>query len=247
GATLSQYFYFPSISANTSSVNLKIGLGSGGVLNTDLLGAIQVVLYKEGTVVYNRSLLGSLLNNTDALNLLNTGQPVTVSFVPGREFDRMEVRLNSPVGLGLAGSAVKIYNVQRYNSASGCVNPKIRPLATASTNPFDVPSCSSSLIDFDNVDYAQRAADTNNESYATIFADAGSLLVNGPTAGYITFDMGNRSANETTYIRINYDDQVLDKLLGGSLGKAVADLVDNALLGNQYIQVQVYNGTNTTP
>src|SRR5699024_2509588 len=37
--SLSQYFYFPTSSSENTSVNMKISLGSGGVINTDLLGA----------------------------------------------------------------------------------------------------------------------------------------------------------------------------------------------------------------
>lgn len=238
---LSQYFYFSTTSSNTSTLNIKLALGSGGLVNTDLLGAIEVILYNDNDVVYERSLQSGLLNNTDALNLLDSGDAAILTFAPGREFDRAEVRLNSPVGLSLLGDGVKIYDVQRYDDDAGCENPEIAAIPTATDDPFDVPSCATDLIDFDNVDFAQRAVDNNNESYATLYADSGDLL-GTPTAGYLEMDLGQTlDANKTTYVRIGYDEDVLDLLLGGSLG-LIADLANNLLLGNQYIQVEAKNG-----
>ncbi|NKI28409.1 hypothetical protein HCG49_17805 [Arenibacter sp. 6A1] len=241
--SLSQYFYFPTISSETSTINIKLSLSSGGLVNTDLLGAAEVVLYNGDEEVYRRSLHSSLLNNTDALGLLQSGNPITMTFAPGREFDRAAVSLSSPVGLSVAGSALYIYDVQRYDDAAGCANPEIAALPAATSTPFETPSCASRLIDFDNVDFAQRAVDGNNESYATLYADSGNLLVSGPTAGFIEMDLGQTvPANKTTYVRINYDEDVLDRLVGGSLGKLVGDLANNLLLGNQYFEVEAKNG-----
>ncbi|HLR38432.1 MAG TPA: hypothetical protein VK084_10315, partial [Chitinophagaceae bacterium] len=113
--SLSQYFYFPTSSSENTSVNMKISLGSGGVLNTDLLGATQVIFYNGNDVVDKRALMSSLLNNTDVLNALGGGSSEVVTFAPGKPFDRIEVRLNSPVGVSLLGSALDIYDVQRYD------------------------------------------------------------------------------------------------------------------------------------
>ena len=243
----SQVFNFASSSSETATLNIKLLLGSGGVLNADLLGAAEVILYNGAEKVYQRSLQSSLLNNTDLLSLLQNGEPITMTFAPGREFDRAEVRLTSPVGVSLLGDALKIYDVQRYDeNVSGCKNPEIADLPDPTDDPFDEASCSSDLIDFDNVDFAQRAVDGNNESYATIYADAGSLLVSGPTAGFIEMDLGQTvPANKTTYVRINYDEDVLDRLVGGSLGKLVSDLANNLLLGNQYFEVEAKNGNSS--
>lgn len=243
-STLSQYFYFPTTSAETTTANIKLALGSGGLVNTDLLGAIEIIFFEDNTIVSRRSLQSSLLNNTNALTLLDSGEPVTLTFAPGKAFDRIAIKLNSPVGVNLLGNGVKIYDVQRYDDIAGCPNPLIAAIPSATNNPFDNPTCASGLIDFENVDFAQRAVDGNNESYATIYADAGNLLVSGPTEGFIEMDLGNVPANKTTYVRINYDDDVLDRLLGGSLGKLVGDLANNLLLGNQYIQVEALDGSN---
>src|SRR5699024_5145996 len=66
-----------------------------------------------------------------------------------------------------------------------------------------------------------------------------------PTAGFIEMGLGETlPANKTTYVRIGYDEDVLDRLLGGSLGKLLSDLANNLLLGNQYIQVEAINGND---
>ena len=249
--SFSQYFYFPTTSPEGSTLNIKLALGSGGAVNTDLLGGIEVVLTKwkattnENEEVYRRSLQSGLLNNTDALTLLQSGGAATLTFAPGHAFDRAEVKLNSTVGLSVLGNGVRIYDVQRYDGTT-CVNPEIDAVPTATTNPFDQASCAGDLIEFENVDFAQYAVDGNNETYATLYADAGSLLVSEPTPGFIEMDLGATvPANKTTYVRINYDKDVLDKLLGGSLGKLVSDLANNLLLGNQYFEIEAKNGTQS--
>src|SRR5690606_31055403 len=115
-------------SPEESTLNIKLALGSGGAVNTDLLGGIEVVLTKwndttnQNDIVYRRSLQSGLLNNTDALTLLQSGGAATLTFAPGRAFDRAEVRLNSTVGLSVLGNGVRIYDVQRYDGTT-CVNP----------------------------------------------------------------------------------------------------------------------------
>src|SRR5690606_4502389 len=250
--SFSQYFYFATTSPAESTLNIKLALGSGGAVNTDLLGGIEIVLTNWNTstnqndVVYRRSLQSGLLNNTDALNLLQSGGAATLTFAPGRAFDRAEVRLNSTVGLSVLGNGVRIYDVQRYDGTPTCINPEIDAIPTATTSPVDQPYCEVAMNDIDNMDFAQYAVDGNNETYATLYADAGNLLVSGPTAGFIEMDLGATvPANKTTYVRINYDKDVLDRLLGGSLGKLVSDLANNLLLGNQYFEVEAKNGTTS--
>ncbi len=238
----SQVFNFESSSSMTSTLNIKLMLGSGGVLNADLLGSAEVILYNKGAKVYQRSLQSSLLNNTDLLMLLQSGKPITMTFAPGQSFDRAEVRLASPVGVSLLGDALKIYDIQRYDGTSGCVNPLIKPKPAPTSGPFEVASCATTLVDFENVDFPQDATDENNETFATLHADAGGLLVGGPTAGFVEMDLGTTvPANKTTYVRVDYDKDVLDRLLGGSLGKIVTDLTNSLLLGNQYFEVEAKN------
>lgn len=243
-STLSQYFYFPTESSETASVNIKLGMSSSGLLDLNLLGATEVIFYQGEDIVHERSLKSSLLHNTNALNLLDSGQPIIVTFAPGKAFDRIELRLSSPVDLSLINAAFRIYDVQRYDDEiTGCENPEI-DYPDPTDDPFDVASCATDLIDFENADFAQRAVDGNNESYATIYASSGELLGGDPFAGYIEMGLGQMDANQTTYVRIGYDEDVLDALLGGSLGELLGDALNNLVLGNQYIQVQAIDSND---
>ncbi|WP_310992124.1 hypothetical protein [Aequorivita marina] len=243
--SMAQNFNFESESTETSTLNIKLALGSGGVINTDLLGSIQVILYDaNGQEVYNQALQSSLLNNTDVLNLLGTGAPATLTFAPGKAFSRAEVKLNSVIGVNLLGNGVRIYDVQRFDGIGTCINPEIAEAPTPTQDPFEASSCATDLVDFENVDFPHNAVDGNNETYTTLHADSGNLLVSGPSAGFVKMDLGAISADETTYVRIDYDEDVLDRLLGGSLGKLVSDLGDGLLLGNQYIQVQAFDAND---
>src|SRR5699024_6195912 len=68
GNSLSQYFYFSSTASTSSALNLKLALGSGRMINTNLLGTIEITLYdSQDNVVYKRSLQSRLLHNTDIL------------------------------------------------------------------------------------------------------------------------------------------------------------------------------------
>lgn len=241
----SQVFHFASSSNANSSLNIKFAIGSSSVLNTDLLGSSEVIFYNGNSIVYRRSLLSSLLNHTDLLNLLQNGNPVVATFAPGRLFDKVEVRLSSPVGLSVLGSTLRIYDIQRYgDNNSLCPNPEIVPTPAITFSPLDSPSCSFVLSDYSNVDFPNLAVDGNNETYATLHADAGNLLVNGPNAGFLEFDLGATAAYQTVYVRIGYDKDVLNRLLAGSLGELVTGLGNDLLLGNQYIQIQVHGNNN---
>jgi adhesin/invasin len=60
--SLSQYFYFPTQSPATSSVNIKLALAPSGILNADLLGGVELIAWDGDEVVYRRSLAGGMLN-----------------------------------------------------------------------------------------------------------------------------------------------------------------------------------------
>ncbi|CDF77778.1 conserved hypothetical protein [Formosa agariphila KMM 3901] len=246
-SSLQQSFYFSSPGSDDNTLNIKIALGSSGLASVDLISGIQVLLYDEDdALIYTRSLQSGLLNDASALGLLDNGDPITVTFAPGIAFSRAVVKLNSLLGVDVIGDGIKIYDVQRYDEdVTGCDNPLIAALPTATTGPLEMPSCAASLLDFENVDFPGYAVDGNNESYAVLNADAGNLLTSGPSSGFVKMDLGSVNAGQITYVRIGYDDDVLDRLLGGTLGQLVGNLANDLLLGNQYIQVQAYDAGNT--
>ncbi|PNW28194.1 hypothetical protein [Formosa algae] len=246
-SSLQQNFYFSSPGSDDNTLNIKIALGSSGLASVDLISGIQVLLYDEDdALIYTRSLQSGLLNDAAALGLLDNGDPITVTFAPGIAFSRAVVKLNSLLGVDVIGDGIKIYDVQRYDEdVTGCDNPLIAALPTATTGPLETPSCAATLLDFENVDFPSYAVDGNNESYAVLNADAGNLLTNSASAGYVKMDLGSVAADQITYVRIGYDEDVLDRLLGGTLGQLVGDLANDLLLGNQYIQVQAYDAGGT--
>ncbi len=204
---------------------------------------LQINAYNGNTLVYSRSLNGGLLNGVDVLSLIGGNTPGTLTFAPGKAFDKVEVRLNTGVNVGLASGGLRIYDVERYDGVA-CVNPNYT-IPTPTQVPFEIPSCSTSLVDFDNVDFAYNAVDGNNETYATLYADDGTLLSSVPKTGMIQMAYANTvPANTTSYIRIDMEKEVLDKLLGGTLGQVV-DGVLGLVIGKHYFDVEAFDGTTS--
>ncbi|WP_121965274.1 DUF11 domain-containing protein [Myroides sp. N17-2] len=246
GGSMSQIFYFPTTSNEQSSVNIKLAVGSTGVLDLNLLGGVEVLAYngKSTVPVYQKSLSGGLIADLNLLNLIKEGKTVDLIVAPQKSFDRLEVRLKAPVGVDLLGSSVRIYDVERYDGVT-CKNPLIK-IPNATDQPFEVASCSTSLGVFDNVDFPYNAIDGNNETYATLIANNGSLLVSAPQKGRIEMRYNAPlAANKTSYIRIDADKGMLNALLGGTLGKLVADL-GGLVLGNHIFTVEAYNTAGTS-
>ncbi|WDF67709.1 gliding motility-associated C-terminal domain-containing protein [Sphingobacterium oryzagri] len=235
--TLAQTFYFPTRSEANHTFNIKLAVASAGVLNADLLGNIQVIAYNGTQQVFVRNLNGGLLDGVDLLQLLQNGDPVTLPFGPGVAFDRVEVRLNSTVGLSLVGSAIRIYDVQRYTGEAGCINPAI--VVPPATPPMlSQKDCAANLISFANANFATHTVDGNNDTYSTLTTTSGLVLGAGAQEAHVEMGFGNAVAGDTVYIRINFDENQLGALLNGSLGNALGNTVDNVLLGDHYFTVE---------
>lgn len=243
---VSQYFYFPTRSTTSTSVNVKLATSTGaGILNLNLLSSIEIIAWKDDTTVYKMPLAGGILQGTNLLGLLERGDAVTITVAPGVTFDKLEIRLNSPVGLSLAGSSIKIYDVERFDGIT-CINPIIT-IPSATAVPFETASCVTSLVEVENTNFATNVLDNNNETYANLYASAGSILSSTPSHGMIHMSYPSVvPAYTTSYIRIDMEDEILSKLLGGTLGHFLNDVV-GAILGNHYFEVDVYNETNPNP
>ncbi|MEC4113436.1 DUF11 domain-containing protein [Myroides pelagicus] len=244
GGSMSQIFYFPTTSDEKSTVNIKLAVGSTGVLDLNLLGGVEVLAYNGKSQVYQKSLSGGLVSDLNLLNLIKSGETVDITVAPGKAFDRLEVRLKAPIGVDLAGSSVRIYDVERFDGIT-CKNLLIdAPEATA--QPFDVASCATQLGVFENVDFPYNTVDGNNETYASLVANNGSLLVSSPQEGRIQMKFDEAlPANKTSYIRIDADKDMLNALLGGTLGKLIADL-GGLVLGNHVFTVEAFNTAGTS-
>ena len=236
--SMSQYIHFNSLSDPNSVFKIKLAIKANQALNVDLLGAYEVVAYNGNAEVYRRSLGGGLLNGTNVLGLLGTGEAGTLTFAPGRAFDRIEIRVNSLLNVSALESAVEVYDVKRFGpSGSACADPDF-VLPTPTAGPFEIPACEAQVVDWQYADYPNLAADGNNESFASLTASSGTLLGIGAYSGFLEYEFPtNIPANKTTYVRIDMDGDILDRLLSGTLGTLVSN-VGGLLLGNHYFSVE---------
>ncbi len=82
--------------------------------------------------------------------------------------------------------------------------------------------------------------------FATVKSYGGALLGAGKYSGELELVFpGLVPANKTTYIRIDFNEDVLNSLLGGNLGSALANVLGSVVLGNHYFEVGARNGGST--
>ncbi|WP_313271171.1 Ig-like domain-containing protein [Sphingobacterium sp.] len=235
--SMSQYINFNSLSDPNSVFKIKLAIKASQTLNVDLLGAYEVIAYNGSTEVYRRSLGGGLLNGTNVLGILGGGQPGTLTFAPGKAFDRVEIRVNSVVNVSAFQSSLEVYDVKRFGPpGSACPDPDFT-LPAATATPFETPACDAAVVAWEHADYPNLAADGNNESFATLTASNGQLLGIGAYNGFLEYEFPTAlPANKTTYVRIDMDGDLLGRLLSGTLGTLVNN-VGGLLLGQHYFSV----------
>lgn len=111
-----QYFYFGGASRATDEFKITLSLNEE-LLDVNLLGSIQVILYNGANTVHTTN-LSSISNDIlglldlDLLGLLNDGNKVTFSVKPGAAFDRAELRIGSALNLSTA-QQFSIWEVSR--------------------------------------------------------------------------------------------------------------------------------------
>ncbi|MCT8340295.1 gliding motility-associated C-terminal domain-containing protein [Flavobacteriaceae bacterium TK19130] len=97
----------------------------------------------------------------------------------------------------------------------------------------------------DHVDNATNAVG-NTPDFATLNSYGGIAIGIGQFSGELELAFPEEiPANTTTYIRIDLDSDVLNALLGGSLGDLLADILGTVVLGDHYIDVEARDGSNT--
>lgn len=237
-ASASQNIYFPALSESTSTLKVRLGIASS-TLNLDLLGAYRVKVYNGNSLVQEFPLQSGLINGLDLLGILGKGGANTVSFnVTNGAYDRVEIGMFTTVGLNLAASTLRVYDVSR--TSASCPEPDPTP------NPLISPVCANAeIISSEYVDDVAFATDGNFDSYASIRSGAGILLGLGPKSGHLEVEFQDPvPVGKTAYIRIDYDETVLKALLAGSLGNTVAGLVNGLLLGEHYFTVEAKSTTS---
>ena len=91
------------------------------------------------------------------------------------------------------------------------------------------------------VDQPSNATNASNTA-AVIHSYGGVLLNVGRYSGELELKFPTTlPANTTTFVRIDFDQAILNNLLGGSLGSALANLLGNVVLGDHYFEVGARN------
>ncbi|MCH7401171.1 gliding motility-associated C-terminal domain-containing protein [Belliella kenyensis] len=95
----------------------------------------------------------------------------------------------------------------------------------------------------ENVNNALNAIDENLNTFARITSSTGVALGIGASTGVL--ELGFPSvlpANTLVFIKVDFDINILENLLGGTSGGLGSSLLDNGLFGNHTLQVQARNG-----
>lgn len=125
---------------------------------------------------------------------------------------------------------------------SGVILTWLQPVSTHAQTPIFADS----VLFTSEVDNPALAADQNLNSFAEIRANSGLLLGIGAYSGYIELRFpATVPANKTAFIKVEMDDNILNSLLGGSIGNLLATTVGVALTGNQEFVIDVKNNGTT--
>jgi gliding motility-associated-like protein len=93
----------------------------------------------------------------------------------------------------------------------------------------------------DHVDNPGNAV-LDNSDFATVKSSGGTLGI-GRYNGQLELKFPAKlPAGKTSYVRIDFDPDVLNALLGGNLGGALADVLGSVILGNHYFNVKARDG-----
>lgn len=100
----------------------------------------------------------------------------------------------------------------------------------------------SQLTASSHVSDPQRSIDENESSSSIITSSSGALLGIGSYDGYLEVAFPTIvPANQTFYVRIKTEDDILDALLGGSLADLLSGIVGGLAGGKQNFTVNVKN------
>ena len=85
-----------------------------------------------------------------------------------------------------------------------------------------------------------------NGSFATLNSSGGLLAGGGAYTGEIELEFSSTiPANTTTFVRIDFDNDLLNVLLGGALGDLLADTVGTIALGDHFFNVEARDNATT--
>jgi gliding motility-associated-like protein len=98
----------------------------------------------------------------------------------------------------------------------------------------------------DAVQNPNNALTSNDDTYARVRSYGGVLLGGGQWQGELELKYAaTQPAGTTTFIRVDFDADVMNALLGGNLGGLLADVLGTVVLGNHIVEVGARNGATT--
>lgn len=101
------------------------------------------------------------------------------------------------------------------------------------------PTYAQTIISESHTDISGNAIDLNQTNFATIKASTGIAIGIGAYSGHLELEFPSTlPANTTAYVKIEAEDNLLEVLLGGSLGNLLADVLGTVLVGNQEFTIQ---------
>lgn len=97
-----------------------------------------------------------------------------------------------------------------------------------------------------HVTSSAHSIDANPATYSELEAGTGLIIGIGSYSSHIDLEFPTAlPANQTSFVRIETQDNILSSLLGGTLGNLLSGVVGVALTGNQEFSVEVKNGAST--
>ena len=92
---------------------------------------------------------------------------------------------------------------------------------------------------------SSNSIDANPATYSELEAGTGIIIGIGSYSSHIELQFpAPVPANQTCFVRIETQDNILSSLMGGTLGNLLSSVVGIALTGNQEFSVDVKNGSN---
>ncbi|WBL44160.1 gliding motility-associated C-terminal domain-containing protein [Algoriphagus halophytocola] len=235
GSSIYQFVDFHTLSASADHFRVKLALEGGNTLTAEVLGSIVIKAFDGDTEVYSQDLRDGLISGLDLLGLLQSGQTINLPFGPGLAFDRVAVGIESLVSANVIQNPVRVFSIERFSDA--CPDPEL-PEPPQTEPPFNTSDCAVEVVDWENANFPLNTVDGNNDSYAILSASAGTALGLGAYSSHIELKYAAPvAAGETSYVRIEFEDDELNALLGGSLGSDLANLLGTVALGDHYFTV----------
>lgn len=113
----------------------------------------------------------------------------------------------------------------------------------------------SSVVSESNVTSSNHSIDADQTTYSELEAGSGIIIGIGSYSSHIELQFPTVvPANQTSYVRIETEDNILSSLMGGTIGNLLSSIVGIALIGNQEFSVEaksgatvVLSGSSTNP